>query len=59
MLDANEDLTVTVNRGSEPVLVTGSAAVVRAVLDALATALGGPERRELLRLLADRPERPA
>jgi hypothetical protein len=54
----DDEITITVNKGAEPVLVTGSPAVVRAVLDALVEVLEGAPRRRVLELTRDaEPER--
>lgn len=45
-----DQITITINKGSEPVLVTGEATVIKAVLDALALVLEGGPRRRVLRL---------
>ena len=56
-----EEITITVSRGSSPVLVTGDHIVVEAALAALERVLRGPERARVLRLARevgqDDPER--
>lgn len=47
----NDSLTITVTRGTAPVLVTGDADVVGAVVEALVRALKGPEQRRVVRLV--------
>lgn len=44
------EITITLNKGSEPVLVTGSPTIIRAVLDALSEVLEGAPRRRVLEL---------
>ncbi len=45
-----EEITVTVTRGTSPVLITGDPIVVEATLAALERVLRGPERVRVLRL---------
>ncbi len=54
-----EEITITVTRGTSPVLITGDPIIVEATLAALERALRGPERARVLRLqreLEDEPE---
>ena len=53
-----DELTITLNRGSAPVLVTGDPRVLRATLDALVEVLEGAPRKRVLRLAreAEKPE---
>ena len=44
------EITVTINRGAEPVLVTGDPRVVAAVVAALIETLQGSTRRRVLEL---------
>lgn len=47
------EITVTVNRGADPVLVTGDPRVVAAVVDALVAVLDPRDRRRVLALARD------
>lgn len=51
-----EEITITVTRGTSPVLVTGDPIVVDAVLRALDQALKGPERSRVLSLARNRDD---
>ncbi len=48
-----EEITITVTRGTSPVLITGDHIVVEATLAALERVLRGPERARVLRLARD------
>ena len=48
-----QEITITVNRGADPVLVTGDPRVIQAVVAALVEVLDGPSRRRVLALARD------
>jgi len=53
-----DEITITLNKGSSPVLITGEPTIVRAVLDALGLVLEGAPRRHVLQLAREARPRP-